>query len=199
MRISIKQLAALAIAATMAFPVIAGDYSSVNSAIRVGAGTSADDVDSVNGSIRIGDDSFVRSVNSVNGAITIGENVTIERRVEAVNGSISLEAGSQVGGGIETVNGTIELEGTHVAGDIETINGGVQLFDGTVIAGNVIVKEPKSRGWSFGRKKPVKVELGRDVEVQGDLVFEHAVELRVHDSATHGEIIGDDVKVINIK
>lgn len=198
MRVSIKQLAVLVIVATIAFPVMAGGYNSVNSDIRIGAGTSTDDVESVNGSIRIGDQSVVRSVSSVNGAIKIGQDVTVERGIEAVNGSINLKSGGQVGEDVETVNGSIELQGVHVAGDIDTVNGGIVLDNGTVIAGNVTVHKPKSKGWSFGRKKPVKVEIGENVEVLGDLIFEHAVELRVHPSATHGEIIGDDVTVIDI-
>ncbi|HKJ16553.1 MAG TPA: hypothetical protein VJ984_04325 [Xanthomonadales bacterium] len=199
MWVSIKKLAVLTIAAGMAFPVIAGDYTSINSDVRVGAGSSADNVQSVNGSIRIGDEAVVRSVNSVNGSIKIGRGVTVERRIEAVNGAISLDSGSQVGEGVESVNGTIELQGTHVAGDIDTINGGIRLLDGTVIAGNVKVRKPNNWGWNNKRSKPVKVEIGQDVQVHGNLVFEHAVELRVHESATYGDIVGDEVTLIDIE
>ncbi len=199
MTVSTKQLFFLAIAATLAFPVLAGNYTSINSDIRVGAGTSANDVESVNGSIRIGDQSVVRSVNSVNGSIKIGHDVTIERGIEGVNGSISLDSGSQVGDGIETVNGKIELQGTQVAGDIDTINGAILLLDGTVIAGNVKVREPKGWGWNNKRNKPVKVEIGKDVTVHGDLIFEHAVELRVHASASYGNVVGDQVTVIDVE
>ena len=103
-----------------------------------------------------------------------------------------------MGEGVETVNGKIELHGTHVAGDIDTVNGGISLLDGTVVAGNVIVSEPQGWGWGNKRRKPVKVEIGQDVQVHGDLIFEHAVELRVHESARYGEIVGDKVTVTDL-
>ena len=63
-----------------------------------------------------------------------------------------------------------------------------------VIEGNLAVRKPK--GWSSSRRKPVKVVIGEDVQVLGDLIFEHAVELKIHDSARVGEVIGDEVKVV---
>lgn len=184
--------------ATIALPVLAGGYSTINESIRIGENNAAGDVESVNGSIRIGSDSVVRSVNSVNGSINVGKNVTIERGVESVNGAISLDSGSQVGDDVETVNGGIDLQGTHVAGDIDTVNGSIALLDGTVVTGHIKVHKPDGWGWNNRRNKPVKVEIGENVEVLGDLIFEHEVELRVHPSATYGEIIGDEVTVINL-
>ena len=62
------------------------------------------------------------------------------------------------------------------------------------MSGNVVVR--KSKGWSSNkRRKPVRVEIGRDVVIHGDLIFEHAVELNLHDTARVGEIIGDDVEM----
>ena len=40
------------------------------------------------------------------------------------------------------------------------------------------------------------MEIGQDVVVHGDLIFEHAVELKLHDTARVGEIIGDDVEMV---
>ncbi len=40
------------------------------------------------------------------------------------------------------------------------------------------------------------VEIGQDVVVHGDLIFEHAVKLKLHDTARVGEIIGDEVKMV---
>lgn len=197
MKLSLKHLAAMAISVAITLPVLASadeDYTTVNKSVRVDSGTSAGKVGSVNGSIRVGSDSVVRSVESVNGAIDISEGVKVEKNVKAVNGSIGLGSGSEVGGGVETVNGGIKLEDTTVAGDIETVNGSIRLLDGTVVEGNVAVRKPW--GWSSGRNKPVKVEIGENVRVYGDLIFEHPVELRIHDSASVGEVIGDEVTVI---
>ena len=69
------------------------------------------------------------------------------------------------------------------------------MLKGSEVVGNVVVQ--KSNGWSSNkRRKPVKVEIGENVQVHGDLIFEHAVELKLHDSATVGEIIGDEVTII---
>ena len=46
------------------------------------------------------------------------------------------------------------------------------------------------------RRKPVQVEIGQDVVVHGDLIFEHAVELKIHDTASVGKIIGNEVKMV---
>ena len=95
---------------------------------------------------------------------------------------------------METVNGGIEVWASKVGGDVETVNGAIELLDGTVVEGNVLVKKPW--GWSSEDRKPVKVELGRDVQVKGDLIFEQPVRLKIHESASFGEMIGEDIEVM---
>jgi DUF4097 and DUF4098 domain-containing protein YvlB len=192
MKTSIKYLTTAALAAFIALPAMAGSYSTVNSSINLDENTSTGDVDSVNGSIRIGAGSVVGSVGSVNGSIKLGNNVTVDGEIKAVNGAITLQPGCDVDGNVETVNGGIKMESTRVAGDVETVNGGLQILDGSELQGNVVVRKPG--GWTFNkRRKPIRVEIGSDVVVHGDLVFEQPVELRLHDSARVGEIIGDEV------
>jgi len=200
MKIKFKFLTAAALAVLMVLPVLAtasGDRSTVNKSIRIDDNTTAGDVDSVNGSIRIGANSFVEAVDSVNGSIKLSNNVTVEKDIDAVNGSITLGPGSKVGGNVETVNGGIKMENTAVAGDVETYNGQLRILQGSEVTGNVAVR--KSKGWwSFDKKrKPVRVEIGENVVVHGDLIFEVAVELMLHDSARVGEIIGDDVEMVD--
>lgn len=197
MRNSVKRLAVLAITMIATMPVAAwsgSSFSTINKSIRLESGTSAGDVESVNGAIRIGDDSVVESVESVNGSIRIGDGVKVERDIEAVNGAIELGQGSDVGGSIESVNGSIKLRHTQVADHVQTVNGDIHLLDGTIVEGYVKVKKP--RGWSSHRNKPVKVEIGENVQVMGDLVFEQPVELKLHPSARVGDVIGDEVTVI---
>ena len=197
MTVSARRLAIRAISLAVALPVMAwagSNYSTVNSSIRVGSGTAAGKVDSVNGAIRIGADSLVESIESVNGSIDISQGVSIERDIEAVNGSIELDDGSEVGGRIKTVNGAIRMRNTHVAGDIQTINGGINLQDGSVVGGDIVVRKP--RGWFNNRRHPVTVEIGENVQVHGNLVFEQPVELRLHASARVGEVIGDEVTLV---
>jgi len=198
MKISFKFLTAAVLAVLIVLPAVAeagGSHSTVNKSIRIDDNSTTGDVDSVNGSIRIGANSFVKSVESVNGSIKIGNDVTVDMGVDAVNGSITLQAGCEVGGDVESVNGSIRLQNTRVAGDVETINGQTRILEGSEVSGNVVVRKP--RGWSINkRRQPVRVEIGKDVLVHGDLIFEHAVELTIHDTAKVGEIIGDEVTII---
>jgi DUF4097 and DUF4098 domain-containing protein YvlB len=199
MKVYFKYLSAVALAVLLALPAvtIAGDsHSTVNKSINVDEGTTTGSVDSVNGSIRIGANSFVDSVEAVNGSIKLGSDVTVNGNVEAVNGAITLQSGCEVGGKVETVNGGIRLDYTRVTGDVETVNGQIRILEGSEVSGNVIVQEPN--GWNHSkRRKPVRVEIGKDVIVKGDLIFEHAVELKLHDTASVGEIIGNEVEIVS--
>lgn len=198
MKTYLKFLTIAALTALVAVPAVAvasGKYSTVNSSINLGDNTTTGDVDSVNGSIRIGNNSFVKSVESVNGAIRLGNDVTVDEGVEAVNGGISLEAGCEVGESVTTVNGGVSLENSRVAGNVETVNGKLEILDGSEVSGNVVVRRPG--GWNFSkRNRPVYVEIGKDVVVRGNLIFEQPVELKLHDTARVGEIIGDEVTMV---
>ena len=199
MKTYFKFLAAVALAALIVLPAAAGaseNYSTVNKSVRIGDGITAGDVDSVNGSIHVGKNSLVESVESVNGSIKLANDVAVDENIEAVNGAITLEPGCEVGGDIESVNGSIRIEETRVAGDVQTVNGQLRILDRSEVSGNIVVR--KSNGGSmFNRSKPVRVEIGQDVVVHGDLIFEHAVELELHESARVGEIIGDEVTVVS--
>jgi DUF4097 and DUF4098 domain-containing protein YvlB len=196
MPISTKHLFILVLTITVALPATTWadkDYTTVNKSVRIDEGEFVGDIESVNGAINVGADAVAKSIRAVNGAIKISEDVKIERNVQAVNGAIKLAQGADVGGNVETVNGTIRVQASAVAGDVETVNGDIRLLAGTLVEGSVLVKKPS--GWSSNRK-PVKVELGEDVQVYGDLIFEHPVELKIHKSASFREMIGEDIKVI---
>lgn len=199
MKIYFKFLTAAVSAVLMILPAVAGasgSHSTVNKSIHIGENSKTGDVDSVNGSISIGAGSFVDSVDSVNGSIKLGNDVTVDKGIDAVNGAITLQPGCEVGGDVETVNGGIRMENTLVAGNVETHNGHLRILQGSEVSGNVVVR--KSKGWSFNkRRKPVKVEIGENVVVHGDLVFENAVELSLHETARVGEILGDDVEMVD--
>ena len=197
MKIYLKFLTAVALTVLMVLPAVAeasGGYSTVNKSIRIDDNSTAGDVDSVNGSIRVGSNSFVDSVESVNGAIKLGNDVAVDRNIEAVNGAITLQPGCEVGGRVETVNGGIRMENARIAGDVETVNGQLRILDRSEVSGNVLVRKPG--GWNTNkRRKPIHVEIGQNVVVHGDLIFEQAVELKLHETAKVGEIIGDEVKM----
>ncbi len=199
MKVSSSYLTAAALVFMLILPAAAvadGDVSTVNKSIRISDNSISGDVDSVNGSIRIGANAVVESVESVNGSINLEDGVRVGRSIEAVNGSVTLEPGCEVGGSVQTVNGGIRLHNTVVSGDVDTVNGGIRLLEGTEVVGNVMVRKPG--GWNFSkRNKLIRVEIGENVRVHGNLIFEQAVELRLHDSASVGEIIGDEVTIIN--
>ena len=198
MKISYKFLTATALAILIALPAVSmasGSHSTVNKSISIDDNSKTGSVDSINGSIRIGSNSSVKSVDSVNGSVKLANDVTVDRDVGAVNGAITLQSGCEVGGDVETVNGGIRLAYTRVSGNVETVNGQIRILEGSEVSGNVLVREPS--GWNHNkRRKPVRVEIGKDVLVHGDLIFEHAVELKLHDTARVGEIIGDEVKMV---
>jgi hypothetical protein len=192
-----KHFPVLILALSVALPtaVWSGEnFTTVNKTVRIDDGETIGNVKTVNGSVRIGAGSVAESVQSVNGAIDIEKDAKVEEDVAAVNGAIELDRGVDVGGNVETVNGGIEIQAASVAGDVETVNGGIALLDGTVVEGNVLVKKPW--GWSSDDRKPVKVEIGRDVQVRGDLIFEQPVRLKIHESASFGEMIGEDIEVM---
>ncbi|MEO1582556.1 MAG: hypothetical protein AAFR91_11985 [Pseudomonadota bacterium] len=177
--------------------IITGDVESVNGTVRIGSGVQAEAVDSVNGRVSVGDDSIVASVQTVNGRNEIGERVRIAGDVSTVNGQVSIEQGSTVGGDVDTVNGKIQLTGVVVSGDIGNTNGGVYLDEGTRVSGSVVVRKTKSYGWSWGKKersKPIVV-IGRNVVVEGPLIFEREVELYVHETAQIAEVQGKNIEM----
>jgi len=200
MKASFKFLTTTLLTTFLILPALAmagSNHSTVNKSISISDNTTAGEVDSVNGTLRIGDNSFVESIDAVNGSINLGNDVTVDKGIEAVNGAIKLKPGCEVGGNIETVNGGIRLQNTRVSGDVETINGQLRILEGSEVAGNVVVRKPN--GWgSNKRRKPVRVEIGENVQIHGDLIFEHPVELKLHDSAKVGEIIGDEVEIIRM-
>ena len=179
-----------------------GDVSKVNRSINVGDGERAGDVETVNGSITIGDDALIESAETVNGSVRIGANGQAED-LSTVNGSISVGSKTVVADGIETVNGGIALgEDAASLGKIETVNGrielgpraqanaGIELVNGGVelkqaarVTGDIVVRKPGGMGWFNQKNKPPRVILGANSVVNGNLVFEHEVELYVHTSA----------------
>jgi hypothetical protein len=104
--------------------------------------------------------------------------------IETVNGGIELADDAASLGKIETVNGRIELGARAQANaGIELVNGGVELKQAARVTGDIVVKKPGGMGWFSQKQKPPRVILGPDSVVNGNLVFEHDVELYMHTSA----------------
>ncbi|MEZ5483872.1 MAG: hypothetical protein R3F01_01705 [Lysobacteraceae bacterium] len=171
-----------------------GDLESVNGSIELEENAIAEGVSTVNGSIRIRDGAQAESIETVNGGLKLGRGVVIRDGLETVNGRIEIGGGSRIGEGIESVNGSIDVDNAEVGGGIETVNADLTLDNGTLVRGGIHYEEPGGSWFNFGKKKTPKVVIGANVVVEGDLKFDHDVELFVHDSAKVGRISGASAK-----
>lgn len=171
-----------------------GDLESVNGSIELDENAVAEGVSTVNGSIRIRDGAQADSLETVNGGLSLGRNVVIRDGLETVNGRIEVGGGSRIGEGVESVNGSISIDNAEIGGGIETVNANLTLDNGAQVRGGIHYEEPSGSWFNFGKKKTPKVVIGANVIVEGDLKFDHAVELFVHDSAKVGRISGASAK-----
>lgn len=170
-----------------------GDMDSVNGGLRLGAHSQARNLDTVNGGIKLAEASKIRHAETVNGGISVDRDVIVEESLETVNGGIVVWPGSQIGGDVSTVNGDIEIHQALVGGNLSTSKGDIEVDEGSVIKGDIEVIQ---KGWnlSFGDKDSVRVVIGKDSVVEGDLTFKASVELFVHESAQIGEVEGAEVQ-----
>ena len=167
-----------------------GDLSTVNGSIRIESNAKADDAETVNGSINAADNIRVRSMTTVNGSIKVGTQAQIDQSVETVNGSIFVDRGGNIGDDVTTVNGAIGLVDTDLAGGIETVNGDVTVGIGSHVRGGIHVEKPGSSWFQTGKRKPPRIVIGPNAQVDGSLVFEREVKLYVHRTAKIGSVSG---------
>lgn len=168
-----------------------GDLDTVNGSISIEQGTRADSASTVNGGIDVDDNATVGTLETVNGGIDIGAAVEIANDVSTVNGGIDIERGTRVHGKVETVNGRIELEGSEVDRGLATVNGDILVGADSIVRGGILIEKPSGGwfNWNSNKRKP-RVVIGPNAVVEGTLVFEHEVELFVHDTAKVGTIRG---------
>ena len=167
-----------------------GDLETVNGSIRIEANARVGEAETVNGSIHADDNIRARSLTTVNGGIRVGTQAQIEGGIETVNGSIFVDRGGNVGRGVETVNGAIGLVDTDLGGGIDTVNGDITVGVGSHVKGGIHVEKPGQQWFSMGKRKPPRIVIGPNAQVDGALVFEREVKLYVHRSAKIGAISG---------
>ena len=170
---------------------VTGGINTVNGSIRVDSGATIESASTVNGSVKVADNVNADDLSTVNGSIRVGESTQVAGGIEAVNGRIALANGAKVSRDVENVNGEIELSGAEVGGDISTVSGDIQIFDGSVVKGDVIVEKPK--GWSWGKKgknRKLKIVVGPGSTVEGIINLEREVELYISDTASVGGVEG---------
>ncbi|HET7844420.1 MAG TPA: hypothetical protein VFL14_09735, partial [Xanthomonadales bacterium] len=173
----------------------ADSLETVNGGVHVGANSKVGSVESVNGGIHLEDGVQATSVDTVNGGVTLGAKAIVRNDVETVNGGITLEDDADVGGKLSNVNGGVQRARAHVAGGIETVQGDIRIGSGARVEGGILVEKPNN-GWiSWGKpQRPPRVVIEAGAVVEGDLRFEHEVELYVHESAKVGRIEGAEAK-----
>jgi predicted acyltransferase (DUF342 family) len=166
-----------------------GNVSTVNGSIRVDDDATLQDAQTVNGDIRIGAHATAVSLGTVNGSITLGSGAHVSKGVKAVNGSVTLHDDSQVAGPITSVNGKIVLTTAHVGGGITTVNSDVNIGSNSRVEGGILVKKQTS-GLFHRNVGERRIVIGPGAVVQGNLMFEHTVQLYVSDRATIGSVSG---------
>lgn len=184
----------ISVAAGSAF----GDVSSVNGSIRLADNAIATRVKTVNGSITLGASASAESLRTVNGSIHVGAGGRVSDEVSAVNGAILLANKADVVGSLTNVNGRIVLDAAHVGDGIQTQNGNIEIGAGSRVEGGIHVKESRCKqgvlGWlSNCDDRILRVVIGPDVVVQGELEFEREVELYVSTRAKIGPVSGAQV------
>lgn len=168
-----------------------GDVSSVNGGIDLSRGASAERLETVNGGIDLDERVEIMRAETVNGGIRVGRDVTVRGSLSTVNGGIRTNSGTVVEQTISTVNGKITLRDSRVGEDVKTSNGDILLTDGSVVAGDIVVKGRRSwldRIFSF-HNKPPKITIDEDSSVLGDIHLYREVRLDIADGALVGDII----------
>ena len=166
-----------------------GDLETVNGSIRIESNAKIGDAETVNGSIAVADNVNGASLTTVNGGIRVGTQAHLSE-LETVNGSIFVDRGGDIRLGVSTVNGAIGLVDTDLGGGIETVNGDITVGVGSHVRGGIHVEKPNNWGFSMHKRKPPRIVIGPNAQVDGALRFEREVVLYVHKTAKVGSITG---------
>ncbi|MEX0962419.1 MAG: hypothetical protein WDZ52_00045 [Pseudohongiellaceae bacterium] len=168
-----------------------GDVSSVNGGIDLGNSASARKLDTVNGGIDLDDRVAISAAATVNGGIRVGQDVSVKGSLKTVNGGIRTDAGTVVDDSVRTVNGKITLIETRVGDNVQTSNGDIFLRHGSVVEGDIVVKDRRSwvgRIFNFEHNPP-KIHIDESSSVLGDIHLYREVDLDIADGALIGEVI----------
>lgn len=177
--------------------IITGEIEVVNGRISIGNNAKVvGDIEAVNGRIQLGEGAITAGIETVNGRIEASKDIRVTGNVETVNGNIYFaNGGAEVDGNVFAVNGLIKLFDATITGNVSNFNGGIYLEDGTKIEGSLKVEKPNKNGGfniSFGKKQIPLIIFGKNVSIDGDVVFEREVNLYVHESADVAKIRGAD-------
>jgi hypothetical protein len=167
----------------------AEDLKTVNGSIRIGSFAEVNLAKTVNGSIWLGDDARASQLETVNGHVTIAARGVVSGDAMTVNGKVFVGEDASVKGTAKTVNGELRLAPRAQVGQIKTFLGNITLQDNARVERGILVARPKGSNSHWPDDPPV-VTIGPGAEVNGELVFEHPVKLRVHSTAKIGTVTG---------
>jgi cytoskeletal protein CcmA (bactofilin family) len=166
-----------------------GAVATVNGSIHVDDNAAVTTATTVNGSVRLGDHASAKSLSSVNGSIVLGSGARVSGNVSSVNGDLTLGPGAEISGSLSNVNGKISLTAAHVGGGIKTVSGSMDITGASRVEGGILVEKPSSDLVPLVHDVP-RIVIGPGATVQGELRFEHPVQLFVSDEATIGTVTG---------
>jgi len=174
-----------------------GDLHSVNGSIEIGDRAVAAIVKTVNGSVRIGTDGHAKSLGTVNGAVSVGKRSIVDNDMTSVNGRLTLSEEAVIQGNVKNINSRIVIgPRAHVGGKVISNNGDITLQENARVDGGIKVKAEPTHWFKSGvstQRRPV-ITIGPGAQVEGEMVFERDVELRVHSTAKIGAVTGASVE-----
>jgi len=133
----------------------------------------------------------LRDISKVNGGIRVSSDATLHGSLTTVNGGIQTNPGTEIERRVSTVNGKIRLRDTRVGEDVQTSNGDIFLTDGSIIEGDIVVKDRRSwlnRIFGFeGRNS--RIIIDSNSAVRGDIHLYREVDLDIADGAEVGDVI----------
>jgi acetyltransferase-like isoleucine patch superfamily enzyme len=147
----------------------------------------------VNGSISLGDNGRASLLETVNGHVTIASRAVVSGDAMTVNGRVRVGEDASVQGTAKTVNGELRLAPRAKVGHLSTVLGDITLQDNARVERGILVSRPKGTNSNWPDSPP-KITIGPGAEVNGELIFEHPVKLRVHSTAKIGTVKGAEVE-----
>ena len=170
----------------------AGDLSTMNGSVRIGANAVVGRAHAVNGSVHLDSHASAAELDTVNGAVRVEGGGRVTGDVTTVNGRLSIENGADVSGDVHNINGGIHVAAAHVGGSIGTVAGSIELGPDAHVDGGVVIKEDSGHHFVSEDHIP-HVVIAPGTIVKGRLRFERKVVLYVSDRATIGPVEGAEV------
>ncbi|NQV30500.1 MAG: DUF4097 family beta strand repeat protein [Candidatus Marinimicrobia bacterium] len=118
---------------------LSASISTVSGDVEIGSAAHVGNISAVSGDISVGKGASTAGIETVSGDINIYEKCAIRGSIATVSGDVNCDSGTKMDNNIKTVSGDIELDDAILKGNIETVTGDISLFNGSTVAGDIIV------------------------------------------------------------